>query len=316
MARPRTTKKTAKAAPPAGQRLISWIFRPWRLVAAASLALVWLLWPQVEEQLPKLDNRPEYQVTADQITISPPPRWVPPDLVQKVFDRAGFEGSLSVLDPNLSEKVALAFYTHPWVERLKKVSKSFPARVHVEVVYRQPVAMVEVLGGGYYPIDRNGFLLPIEDFTAADVGRYPTVKNVSSVPMGHAGEAWGDPAVLGAAQLAAVLTEPNESGQSWWNVLGLKSILTPKRLSASDAVDDLQFRIETAGGSQIVWGRGPATAHPGELSVAQKLGRLAEYHHRYNGFDDAPAPFLIDIRPWDGAKRSLLASEQPSTQRQ
>ncbi|MEZ6132768.1 MAG: hypothetical protein R3C59_29215 [Planctomycetaceae bacterium] len=293
-----------------------WLFRPTRLAFAAALTLLWLFWPQVERQLPALDDRDEYRVGVAQIQVTPPPRWVPEDIVQKVFDRAGFDDSLSVLDPELSEKVALAFYTHPWIERLQQVRKAYPARVYVDVVYREPVAMVEVVGGGYYPIDRLGHLLPNEDFSAADINRYPVIRNISSVPIGNVGEAWGDPAVTGAAELAMVLTAPGESGQSWWTALGLKSIIAPRRMTADDKVEDLQFRIGTQGGSQIVWGRAPTTQHPSELTVVQKLGRMVEYHHSYHGFDDSPAAFVIDIRHWQGTRRSLLASETTDTSRQ
>ncbi len=286
-----------------------------RLVLAAALALAWLFWPQFEQQLPQLETREEYHISPDHVIITPAPHWVPPDLVEQVFARAGFDESMSLLDPSLSEKIALAFYTHPWVEGLKQVRKSYPARVHVDVVYREPVAMVEVVGGGYYPIDRHGHLLPNTDFSAADIDRYPVIKDVTSVPLGNLGESWGDPAVTGAAQLSAVLTRLNEAGQSWWTALDLKTIYAPRRLALDDEVDDLQYRIGASGGSQILWGRAPATRHPGELTVAKKLKRMAEYHH-INGFDAALEPFVLDIRPWRGTKRSLLAAEPDRSTRQ
>ncbi len=286
-----------------------------RLAIASLLALGWLCWPQVERQLPNLDDRGEYRIGVSQITINPPPRWVPVDLVERVFDRAGFDETLSLLDPSLSEKIALAFHTHPWIERLQQVKKSFPARVHVEVIYREPVAMVEVPGGGYLPIDKHGYLLPEKDFSTADIDRYPLIRDVASVPIGR-GESWGDPAVIGAAQLASVLTRENEAGQSWWKTLGFKSIVAPRQIAMTNETDDLQYRLITKGKSEILWGRAPTTAHPAELTVDQKLERMAEYHRSYNGFDDAPAPFQIDIRHWQGTKRSLLATETPATSRQ
>lgn len=316
MARKPAPKRKTPAALTPGQRLVRWVFRPAWLITTATLLTLWLCWPVVERQLPQLDGRDEYRVGVEQIIVTPAPRWVPEDIVRKVFERAGFDDSLSLLDPQLSEKIALAFYTYPWVEQLKQVRKSFPASIYVEVVYREPVAMVEVAGGGYLPIDRYGHLLPENDFSPSDIDRYPLIRGISTAPVGYHGESWGDPAVTGAAQLAAVLTRNNASGQSWWTALGLQSIIAPRTLAATDDLDDLQFEVGTLGGSRIVWGRPPSTGHPGELTVVQKLERMAEYHRSYNGFDDGPAPFRIDIRDWQGTKRSLLATEPTRSSRQ
>lgn len=314
---PRSTarKKNGKSLS-IGQRYLRWCFRPVRLVTLAVIALLWLCWPLISRQMPDLENREEYSIGVSQIVVTPPPRWVPGDIVEKVYERAGFDDSLSLLDPALSEKVALAFYTYPWVERLKQVRKSFPARVYVEVVYRKPVAMVEVAGGGYLPVDRHGFLLPDQDFSMSDIDRYPLIRGISTVPLNIQGRSWGDPAVTGAAQLAAVLSEANDTGQPWWHVLELETILAPSRVTADDEVDDLQFQITSRGGSMIVWGRSPETKHPGELTVAKKLQRLADYHDKYRGFDSGPLPVRIDIRDWHGTKRSLLATDDKKTSRQ
>lgn len=287
-----------------------------RLAFGASVAVVWLCWPILRDQLPQLDNRSEYQIGVNQVVVTPPPAWVPDDVVERVFERAGFDESLSLLDDKLSEKVALAFYTYPWIERLKQVRKSFPARVYVEVVYREPVAMVEVAGGGYLPVDRHGYLLPENDFRVSDQERFPVIRGISTVPVGYHGQSWGDPAVTGAAQLAFVLTRSDSTGQPWWHSMRFKAIIAPRRLAADDELNDLHYEIATRGGSRIVWGRPPSTRHPGELTVEKKIERLAEYHRSYNGFDDGPAAVRIDIRDWDGTKRSLLAAEDALPDRQ
>ena len=291
------------------QRFSRWLFSPMKLCITAIVVIVWLFLPRWTAKLPQLASQPEYQIREQQIQVTPPPRWIPEDIVDKVLARAGFHESMSLLDPRLSEKVALAFHTHPWIERLVTVKKSYPARLQVEVVYRKPVALVEVAGGGYFPIDRLGYLLPNEDFRPADQARYPIVQGVQTAPLGYVGEAWGDPAVTGAAHLAETLTEETAAGASWWDALQLKSIVVPSTIVASDTSDELQYRFKTAGGSQIDWGRPPGTQHPGELTVDQKLERLAEYHRSYRGFDSSPSPFLIDIRHWQGTRRSLLAAE-------
>ena len=292
-----------------------WIFRPWRLLGVSVLALAWLFWPQVRQELPTIANRKEYLVGPEQVTVSPLPRWVPSDLVEQVFDRAELDEPLSLLDEDLSEQVAVAFYTHPWIEDVHQVSKVFPARVRVDVTYRKPVAMVKGIDG-YYAIDEQGYLLPPHDFPLSDVDKYPLIEKVSSTPLGGPGQSWGDPAVIGAAQLAAILIQDNEQGASWWKAMNLQAIHVPGTLSPSLNSSDIEFQIATRGGSRILWGRAPDTEHPAELAVARKLQRMIDYHRDFGSFDDGPAPQAIDIRHWQETQRSILASEPATTTRQ
>ncbi len=310
-------KKTAKAVetpPRPSHRAKSWFFQPRQLMATAFIGLCLLLIPVVIRRLPNLNDRPEYHVGPDQVIVTKPPRWIPPDLTKQVFERAGLSQHESLQDPSLSERVAAAFHTHPWIQKVVSVRKSFPARVHVEVIYREPVAMVRGIDG-HYPIDRFGILLPARDFSDSDVDRFPVIERVASVPVGKLGEPWGDPVVAGAAELAAVLNKHRE-GKCWWKDLDLASILVPRRVALTDSSDELQYELRTTGGSEILWGRGPSSPHPGELTVAQKLQRLSDFQNDYGGFDDPHGPYQIDIRPWQGIQRGVLAREPGSTQLQ
>jgi len=312
-------KKTAKAAaspllvPPAAKlRVTSWFFRPRQLMITAAVALLAIMLPVLARRMPKLHDRPEYRIGAEQVSISTPPSWIPPDLTQQVFARAGLEKNQSLLDATLSERVAAAFHTHPWIQEVRSVRKTYPARIHVDVVYREPVAMIKCVDG-YYPIDRHSILLPARDFSVADIERYPVIERVASVPMGKLGESWGDPAVSGAAELAATLNAKREGKDSWWSELELTAILMPRRVALIEDADELEYELRTKGGSEILWGRGPSSRHPGELAVAQKLQRLSEYQRDYGGFDDAHGPYQIDIRPWQGIDRGILAREVRET---
>ena len=299
-------KRKKKSANSLQGRLLRWCFHPRQLaVWFLMLAALWY-WPSVKRKLPDVSTRDEYLISEADVSITPPPRWVPDNLVERVFARAGLDHQLSLQDPKLSEKVALAFHTHPWIERLVKVRKSFPARVHIEVVYRTPAAIVEVTGVGMQPVDRHGVLLPEEDFSTADIDRYPLIRGVVSNPI-RRGQPWGDGGVESAAELAAVLNKSDREGQTLWRMLGLRAIEVPQQASFAQSADNLQLKLVTQGGSEILWGRRPSTTHPAELSVAQKLQRLTEYHRSYNGFDSAPNPYLIDIRHWQVTKRSLLS---------
>lgn len=304
-------KKNARVVdtpPTPSQRARKWLFQPRQLAVAAVLAVGMLLIPVVVRSLPELSGRTEYLVGPEQVSITAPPRWIPPDLTQQVFERAGLAARESLQDPTLSERMAAAFHTHPWIEKVISVRKSFPTRIVVDLVYREPVAMVRGVDG-HYPVDRRGVLLPARDFSDSDVERFPIIEGVASVPMGNLGESWGDPAVTGAAELAAVLNRQSPQGRSHWQELELSSILVPRRVALTENADDLQYELRTAGGSQILWGRGPDSKHPGELTVAQKIQRLTDFREAYHGFDDQHGPWQIDIRPWQGIQRGVLARE-------
>jgi len=313
MGRPRKTQKTKAGQLSIQQRLVRWCFRPRRLVPAAILALVAVFWPQVQKQLPELESRPEYQVSVEQITVTPPPRWVPEDLVADVLHRVRLDQPLSLQESTLSERIAAAFVTHPWIQKVHGVRKSFPARVHVDVTYRTPVAMVEGIDG-FYPLDALGCVLPVNDFSPSDVERYPVIENVSSVPQAGQGQPWGDPAVNEAAQLAEVLVQPLESGRTRWETWGLVAIEAPSVVGLPGEITDLQYQFRTAGGSKIIWGRGPKTLHPGEFTVDQKLQRMAEYYQVHGSFDDAPEAYVFDLREWKGISRSLATGQPVSRQ--
>lgn len=303
--RKRSPGAGAAAAHPARAPLL---FRPRRLLAAASAALGLLCLPLVLRQLPNLDDRAEYRIAPSQVTMTQAPRWIPPDLVTQVFESSGLSAEECLQDATLSERIAAAFHTHPWIERVVSVRKSFPARVHVDVVYREPVAMVRGIDG-HYPVDRAGVLLPARDFTDADLDRYPVIEGVASVPVGQLGEAWGDAAVVGAARVASALLSRRADGETWWHQLELATIQVPRKVVLDESADDLEFVLRTRGGSEILWGRQPGTAFPGELSIEQKLERLAEFHQDYGSFDDQHGPYRIDIRPWQGIGRTTIARE-------
>lgn len=275
-------------------------FRPGPLLALALLALGVFCWPILVKHVPRLDRRPEYRVSRSQVVIVEPPEWAPHDLVDQVFRRGGLPDELSLLDDELTGRLAAAFARHPWVRRVASVRKSLPARVSVELEFRRPTAMIR-LPAGAYPVDAEGTLLPPEDFSASQAKRFPAIEGIVSLPQGPAGSPWGDPFVSEAAQLAAVL-EPH------WERYRLTAIVVPRRTTAEPAPDDVVMQLATEGGTRIVWGRSPGTSHPGELSVEQKIGRLDQYLREFGAFDGSHGPYEIDIRHWQEISRRPLTA--------
>lgn len=283
------------------------LFRPGLLICLAIGVCVCAFGRKWLGMLPDLSKRDEYRITAADVQVTPPPRWVPENFVSQALESGGLPREMSLLDDTLVRRVAESFRRHPWVADVVLVKKSAADGVAVELKYRQPVAMVAV-PEGFYPVDAQGILLPPGDLSAADARRFPLIQNVTSRPAGSAGANWGDPAVLGAAKLAAVLQESPSGRDAGWKRFQLAAIRLGRSSGSATSLDDTILELATEGGSRIIWGRPPGTGHPGELTVEQKIGRLDRYVHDYGGFDQPHGPYEIDIRHWQEISRRSLAS--------
>ncbi len=307
-----TTPPSAKPAPDAaasGSNTPSWVeavFRPLRLAKLALIVGVIALAPYLVQRLPNLASRPEYRLATKQIQLVPAPeRPVPENLLEQVRELGKLPRELSMLDEKLATKLADAFARHPWIARVVSVRKSYPAKVTVELEYRQPVGMVQVKGGRF-PIDAAGVVLPPGDFTTADLKRFPMIQGPVPPASLHPGVAWKDPSLQAAARLAQLLAPT-------WSKLRMESIVTPNRTDMKSDPSKITLKLQASGGSQIVWGRAPGTEHPGELTTTQKVGRLEKYISEFGGFDRPNGPYEIDIRHWQEISRRPLASEQANS---
>jgi cell division septal protein FtsQ len=238
---------------------------------------------------PQIVQGPEFRVTPDQIEVTAPPEWIRSDVKAEVI-RDGSLTELSLLDKQLTVKVAQAFTMHNWVERVTRVSKHHPARVVVDLVYRKPVAMVEVvLNGqpGLLPVDINGVLLPPEDFTATQTRDYLRVAAEHTTPVGQVGTAWGDPRIHGAAHVAAVF-------QGQWKTLGLYSIVVQ---SDPSSPSQSLYSLETTQGTRVIWGTALNVNDAAQVAVAKrKLTRLFAHVEQHGPLDANHQSREIDLR--------------------
>lgn len=259
------------------RRAMECVFRPRVLLPVALLCAGAVLSPIVGDMLPDLSERDEYRLQATEIRIPTPPRWIPENLLEQVIERADLPRELSVLDESLAEQIGQAFEHHPWVTRPVTVRVAVPAQVEVSFEYRRPVAMVEVTDG-YYPVDDAGVLLPPGDFPPSELDRYPRIIGMRSTPLGGIGSTWGDARVIGAARIAVVLLP-------YWKDWKLESIEVPGRTEAQQRYEDLEYVVNTLGGSRIIWGRPPGHDHPLEITADQKIGKLKTYLSACESFD-------------------------------
>ncbi len=282
--------------------VIDGFFRPAMLFRMSLVAGVCALWPYVAQKLPSLSNRPEYTLTFQQIQIRPVPnRPIPMNLVEQVRELTHSANELSILDQKLTFEIADRFSQHPWVLKVVRVKKSFPAAIIVELQYRQPVAMVQI-PGGRVPIDIHGVVLPSADFSPGDANQFPLIMNAVSQPKIRPGTAWNDPGIIAAARLANSLKDK-------WQTLKLEGIWIPRIGDSITTANDVPLELVGRGGSRIVWGRAPGNDHPGELEPTQKIRRLEKYLVDFGDYGQPNGPYVIDIHHWQETTRHPLVTD-------
>ncbi len=237
-------------------------------------------------------NPSQYEVSLQRIHVTEAPSWIKADVRGEVFHDAGWhEQQPSILEEDLTLRVAQAFEQHTWVANVTRVTKQSPATVSVELEYRRPVAMVEVDyqgQGGLLPVDAAGVLLPPEDFSAEDALTYPRITVDYSGPSGSVGTPWGDQRVAGAALIASVLLEQ-------WSELGLYRVVC-QPMEQPVTVVPPTYELHTRGDTRVIWGHVPGSEPAGEATAEQKLVRLERYIQQHGPLHAPDAEAEIDVR--------------------
>ncbi len=239
---------------------------------------------------PSIIHRPPYLLSAQRITVSPPPEWITADVRAEVIRNTGLDGRLSTLDDSFMSVVEDGFVLHPWIAKVERISKLYPDGVHVEVTYRKPVAVVEMSspqGMLLVPVDHQAVHLPPDDVPEVHRRYLPRIQNVVERP--PVGQRWDDPRVTGAAELAVRLADD-------WEKLSLVDILPSTRPEILDQHRYYVYDLMTRGGTRIVWGAAPAQAPPGEDNFEAKLERLRSCVAELGPLDTVRSPAVVDVR--------------------
>jgi hypothetical protein len=255
------------------------------LIAAVGAAALVGLWSRLNEEL--LSGQ-DYQITAEDIVLTPPPRWIRSDVRAEAIRMGSLDQGMSLMDEELTERVARAFALHPWIQRVQRVVKRHPARIEVEVAYRRPVCMV-ALHNELRPVDPSGVVLPVVDFSPIEARRFPRLSGIDTAPLGPEGTLWGDPRVHQAAEIASALFND-------WDQLGLSEIVPSAQPAGREASYD--FELLTPGGSRVLWGHSKSHAGPSEISPHDKVVRLKRFIAEHGSLDNPQHRQEIDIRHW------------------
>lgn len=275
--KPGDTKKTPRVIRPHEGGASRWLAsgrRRWLIVIVLTGAVAGGGYAAWREFGPRVLASAHFRLTPEQVTMTPLPAWIHPDTGIKIktdaLRDAGLDAGASILDEDLAERIKKAFALHPWIASVVRVTKRPPARVEVELVYRQPVCMVD-LPGGVYPVDAASVVLPREDFSVSEARRYPRLSGIATVPVGLVGTPWGDLQVAGGAELANLLA-------SSWDELKLHYINVVDA-GGGDFIYEVFVRPtpQQEKPTRIIWGHRPSHEPPGEAPAADKLARLKQY---------------------------------------
>lgn len=260
------------------------------VVFAGAFGYAWKNWGVL------VKNHPRYALVPDNLEITPQPEWIRSNVKSEVM-RDGNLGTLSLLDPQVTLKVARAFGVHSWVASVRRVRKEYPSRVIVELEYRRPVAMVEVVTNdqrGLLPVDAEGVLLPPREFNESQIRDYLRVSAGNTLPAGPAGTPWGDPRVAGGAAVAAAFG-------SQWKTMGLYRIVADE----TDRVlpgrsPEVLYSILTRDGARVIWGHAPGLETNTEAPAHAKVTRLARYLEKHGPLRTGPGATDLDLRDAGG----------------
>lgn len=249
--------------------------------APAALAMIWpailvlggyIAWNRwgAEEIAKKF-----YGIDVRLIHVTERPEHIANDITEVVYRDTKLD-QLSLIDPAASARIASAFSSHPWVSKVIAVRKLPGGQVDVHLQYRVPVAMVYVISRhgdvsgrpGFFAIDEQGVLLPTTEFTREHTMRYLHIEIPDVYPTGGVGSQFGDPRVVGAARLAALLNP-------YRSALDIRSIqLHP----SSRTLPMPQYQLVTHRGESLLWGSAPGQETYGERKAEEKLQEVVRRH--------------------------------------
>lgn len=222
-------------------------------------------------------DRTFYSLKIDQVQISTQPAWIKSSVLEEVFKEKRLD-RINTLDPSANADIASAFETHPWVKSATRVRK-YSGAVAVDLVYRQPLAMIQVpyqesesgkWKQGFYPVDQDGVVLPVSDFSQSQVFEFLLIdiENIDRTPTGMA---YADVRVHHALKLAQFLEVSGQRSEleiKWLRVTRDNDVSTGK---------PWLLQLQTGDNRMVVWGHTPGDEVGGENPPDRKLSDLANW---------------------------------------
>lgn len=229
----------------------------------------------------------EYIVSPERITVTPQPAWIHTNVKAEVLRSAALE-RLDLRDRNLVEHLAHAFALHPWVAKVVRAEKRYPAAVTVELQYRRPALVVKIEApgeAGLLFLDDQSVLLPSADFEPSQAREYLRISAAGETPASIYGTPWGSQRIAGAARVAAAW------GQRW-QPLGLYWLVASRPASG-----ELTFELRTPDDRvRVIWGAVGGRESSSDPTAEEKIAALERYVHDKGPLLREGGAAVIDLR--------------------
>lgn len=246
----------------------------------------------------------QYQLTMDNLQISPQPSWADPDLRTMILgdERQQNFAPLSVMDTALVPAVANTLESVGWIENIDKIQKSRHG-LNVELTYRRPVGMVEInsmtmpkstfknLKPVNLHVDRQGVVMAGAFSEQPGEHLLISIGNPMYMDQLLPWSQWQDVRIQGAAKISEAL-------QDRWKALGFYRLTTFR--SRANATDQrIPFQLWTEPGRKyrvhLIWGNPPGEEMANEASTADKLLAMEQYAQA-NGPFHQMTDRVVDVR--------------------
>lgn len=258
-----------------------------------------------------------FQFDETTLACNEQPEWIKGNLKQNIW-QANQLGQTDLLDAQLVPKIADAFANSSWVARVNRINKH-ASGVEVDLLFRRPVALVEVANNQLVPIDEAGTVLDSHTMSpefAQHCWRLHVNQPAAASILD--GQAWPDRRIADAGALASALFELRQK-------LGMTHIL---QLASSHQYEISRgpFVLSKPGGAKIIWGASPNYEVDGEATFQKKLAAIEKWLKTNQSFDEfskqqSNKMLVIDLRQgnvtiqWQASTSTMTSSEMTSVER-
>lgn len=235
-----------------------------------------------------------FQVAPGRITVQGDPGRLGGDFRRLIRKATILDRPRSIFDPELPAVVRSNLERHPWIRRVKEVSRRFPNALSVSVELRRPLGVVRVAGVESERLAVDGEGVVVEEFTKLGPPDIPWIRTPGSVLqyVPTPGNRFGGGCAVQEA--IGVLEEIDRvGGHPALASLRIDEVNVGRRGKPRTAGDsDIRLVFDT--GVEVLWGRSPRSAGGvTEISAETKLDHLARVQRRYPGLVGVE---LVDLR--------------------